>query len=191
MKPRRVHPVRKTKEYITSAKTCMGCALRERCTRSRTGRTVHRHEHQELLDRAREQANADRALADRRRRQYLLEGSFADAANNHGFKRARWRRLWRQQIQDCLIAAVQNWRIMLRESEPATKVPSGGAAALKVLPNLVMVQPAGAEVRELWPRKSRCARTQRNGTPPYAEIWKEVLNAGSPGARDSIWVGAE
>ncbi|MCC7373180.1 MAG: transposase, partial [Verrucomicrobiales bacterium] len=162
MKPRRVHPVRKTKEYITAAKTCMGCALRERCTRSRTGRTVHRHEHQELLDRAREQAHGDRARADRRRRQYLLEGSFAEAANNHGFKRARWRRLWRQQIQHCLIAAVQNWRIMLREREPATKV----------LPNLVMVQPAGPEARELWARKSRCARTHRNGTPPYAESWR-------------------
>jgi len=40
-------------------------------------------------------------------------GNFADAANNHGFKRARWRRLWRQQIQDYLIAAIQNIRILL------------------------------------------------------------------------------
>ena len=48
-----------------------------------------------------------------------MEGSFADAANNHGFKRARWRRLWRQQIQDYLIATVQNVRILLRhESKP-------------------------------------------------------------------------
>ena len=43
-----------------------------------------------------------------------MEGSFADAANNHGFKRARWRRLWRQRIQDYLIATVQNVRILLR-----------------------------------------------------------------------------
>jgi len=42
----------------------------------------------------------------------LLEGSFADAANNHGFKRARWRRLLRQQIQDYLTAAIQNIRIL-------------------------------------------------------------------------------
>lgn len=46
--------------------------------------------------------------ADRRRRRYLMEGSFAQAANKHHFKRSRWRRLWRQQIQDWLIAAVQN-----------------------------------------------------------------------------------
>ena len=115
MKPRRVHPFRRTREYRTAAKVCSGCALRARCTRSRTGRTMHRHEHQELPDRAREQARGERARADRRRRQYLLEGSFADAANNRRFKGSRWRRLWRQQIQDWLIAAVQNWRIPLRE----------------------------------------------------------------------------
>jgi len=44
-----------------------------------------------------------------------MEGSFADAANNHGFKRSRWRGLWRQRIQDYMIAAVQNVRILVRE----------------------------------------------------------------------------
>ena len=53
-------------------------------------------------------ARLPEAQADRRRRRYLMEGSFAHAANRHHFKRARWRRLWRQQIQDWLIAAVQN-----------------------------------------------------------------------------------
>jgi hypothetical protein len=43
-----------------------------------------------------------------------MEGSFGRAANEHGFKRARWRRLWRQQIQDWLIAAVQNVQQLLR-----------------------------------------------------------------------------
>jgi len=55
-----------------------------------------------------------------------MEASFADAANNHGFKRSRWRRLWRQQIQDYLIAAIQNIRILLRRGCP----PSRAAAAL-------------------------------------------------------------
>ena len=45
-----------------------------------------------------------------------MEGSFADAANNHGSKRARWRGLWRQRIQSCLIAAVQNLRILLKKA---------------------------------------------------------------------------
>jgi hypothetical protein len=47
-----------------------------------------------------------------------MERSFADAANNHHFKRARWRRLWRQQIQDYLIAAIQNVRTLLAHQNP-------------------------------------------------------------------------
>ena len=32
----------------------------------------------------------------------------------YGFKRARWRGLWRQSIQDYLIAAIQNLRIIAK-----------------------------------------------------------------------------
>ena len=55
---------------------------------------------------------------DYRRRRHLMEGSFAQATNGHGFKRARWRRLWRQQIQDWLIAACQNVKPSSRPSVP-------------------------------------------------------------------------
>jgi hypothetical protein len=48
-----------------------------------------------------------------------MEGSFAQSANCHGFKRARWRRLWRQQIQDWLIAACQNMKILVRAPRPS------------------------------------------------------------------------
>jgi hypothetical protein len=48
----------------------------------------------------------------------LAEVSFAEAANHHGFKRARWRRLWRVQIQDWLIAAIQNVKILLKHRPP-------------------------------------------------------------------------
>jgi hypothetical protein len=43
-----------------------------------------------------------------------MERSFADAANCHGFKRARWRGLWKQAIQDLLIGTVQNLRKLVR-----------------------------------------------------------------------------
>jgi len=60
-----------------------------------------------------------------------MERSFADAANNHHFKRARWRRLWRQQIQDYLIAAIQNVRILLAHQNPKR---SAAAAVLLLSP---------------------------------------------------------
>lgn len=100
-------------EYAADKAACAGCALRAQCTRSQQARTISRHEQAEVLEVCRAQAHSAAARRDRRRRQYLIEGSFADAANNHGFKRARWRRLWRQQIQDSLIAAIQNIRILL------------------------------------------------------------------------------
>jgi len=62
----------------------------------------------------------------------LIEHSFADAANNHHFKRARWRRLWRQRIQDYLIAAIQNVRILLAHQNPKQI-----AAAVMTLPERV------------------------------------------------------
>ena len=116
MKARRVHPQKRTWEYHLPKGVCAKCQLRPQCTRSKTGRTIQRHEHQPLLDRAREQAHSRAARQSRKRRQIIVEQSFGDAANNHGFKRARWRRLWRQQIQDWLIAGIQNIRILLARS---------------------------------------------------------------------------
>ena len=118
LKPRRMHVLRRTIEYKAPARVCAACALRAQCTRSHHGRTVQRHEKQAALDVARAQAHSVAARRDRKRRQHLIERSFADAANNHHFKRARWRRLWRQQIQDYLIAAIQNVRILLAHQNP-------------------------------------------------------------------------
>jgi hypothetical protein len=103
-------------EYRAATGVCLACPLRRQCTRSKTGRTLKRYREQELLDRARQQSHSAAGRADRKRRQELMERSFADAVNNHGFKRSRWRRLWRQEIQDFLIAAIQNIRIMIKNN---------------------------------------------------------------------------
>lgn len=125
-------------EYAADKAVCAGCALRSQCTRSQTGRTLSRHENAGVLEVCRQQSHRAAGRRNRQRRQYLLAGSFADAANNHGFKRARWRRLWRQQSQDCLIAAIQNIRILLARTvlRPAAsnvialKAGVGGAVRL-------------------------------------------------------------
>lgn len=100
-------------QYKARAQVCARCVLRGQCTDSRHGRRVQRLDRQPELDRLRAQAASAAARGDRRRRRHLMEGSFADAANRHGFKRARWRGLWRQQVQGHLIAACQNVRILL------------------------------------------------------------------------------
>jgi DDE family transposase len=103
-------------QYMAKAGTCDQCSLRSQCTEAKGGRRIQRFDRQEELDQARAQSQSKSARRDRQRRKHLLEGSFADASNNHGFKRARWRGLWRQKIQNHLIAACQNIRIFLRST---------------------------------------------------------------------------
>jgi transposase len=123
---RRYHERRRTYEYTAAAGVCAACPLRQQCTSAKTSRTLQRHEQAERVELGRQIARSAPARRDRRRRQYLLEGSFGRAASEHGFKRSRWRRLWRQEIQDWLIAAVQNVKLLVRAGG---KRSESGAAA--------------------------------------------------------------
>jgi transposase len=118
--------------YAISKKICNKCVLREQCTRSKNGRKLKRHRHHELVEKARTRSHSQAARQDRKRRRYLMEGSFADGANNHGLKRARWRGIVHQQEQDYLIAACQNIRILMRL--PNRPAPAVSMAATLPLP---------------------------------------------------------
>lgn len=118
LKRRHHKPRRRAYYYGCSPKLCGACPQQSQCTRGKTGRTVIRHEGQELVDAARAISHSYAARLDRRRRKWKMEGSFADAANNHGFKRSRWRGLWRQTVQDYMIAVCQNLRILVKNGRP-------------------------------------------------------------------------
>jgi len=122
---RRYQPERHTYEYTTGAGVCARCPLREHCTPGKQ-RTIARHEKSAQVQAGQELARSAAARRDRRRRQWLMEGSFAQAANEHGFKWARWRRLWRQQIQDWLIAAVQNVKLLLQAGSGRLRAAAAG-----------------------------------------------------------------
>jgi transposase len=117
-------------QHKAKAAECAQCPLREQCTDSKHGRLVQRLDRQFEVDWLRAQSASATARRDRRRRRHLMEGSFADAANRHGFKRARWRGLWRQQVQGHLIAACQNIRILLNRRVPRPRI---AAAAVIVV----------------------------------------------------------
>src|SRR5512133_1109011 len=126
-------PEEYTKTYLIEDEArCASCPLREQCTRSKRGRSVTRHVQADLIEEAKAQASSPAGKYNRKRRQHVMEGSFADAVNNHGAKKARWRGLWRQQIQSWIIAAVQNLRLLLRNEQhqprlSAVIVPLNGA----------------------------------------------------------------
>jgi transposase len=129
---------RQATEYVTRKGVCAACPLRSQCTTAKTGRTIMRHADHEEIVRAQAIGRSALAKQDRRRRRHLMEGSFAQAANLHHFKRARWRRLWRQQIQDWLIAAAQNIKILLGAIAPGPVAASGRLAAASSLPRLAL-----------------------------------------------------
>jgi len=95
---------------------CAQCHLRAQCTRAKDGRTLKRHIRQNDLERMLELAGSPLAKQDLKTRQHLSERSFAQSTR-YGYKRARWRNLWRMQIQDYLIAALQNIQTLVRETE--------------------------------------------------------------------------
>lgn len=148
-------------EYIATTGECARCALRAQCTRAKSGRTVNRRVDQALLDEAREQSASEAGKADRKRRQHFQERNFADAANLHGFKRSRWRGLMRQSVQDYLIAALQNLRLLARTSvkdgfSPIATFINGLIEAMLVLVSLVEIPQ-----RHFTRRDTRCEKVHR------------------------------
>jgi hypothetical protein len=80
------------------------------------GRSLKRHLRQDDLDIMLAQAQSPAAKRDIKSRQHLMERSFA-RASRYGLKRARWRRLWRVQIQEYLTASIQNMMVLLKNTQ--------------------------------------------------------------------------
>lgn len=119
LKRRKYFKKRKHYEYIASAGICNSCALKAKCTKAKSGRTLKRHVRQNDLDFMVDQANSREAKKDLRTRQHLMERSYA-RSTRYGYKRARWRRLWRVQIQEYLTSSIQNIMILVQHiKEPA------------------------------------------------------------------------
>ena len=104
--------------YRAEPGVCAGCALKGQCSDAKTARLLSRYDLQEHIDWADQQGSLTWRRHWMRRRRIRAEGSFADAANNHGYKRARWRGLWKVRIQNLLVATVQNLRKLVRATRP-------------------------------------------------------------------------
>jgi transposase len=107
------HPEFNAYYYSAAKKTCDACTLRSRCTTSKRSREIKHHKQQEVLDNMREEAMSFNAKRDLKIRQHLMERSFGQATR-YGYKRMRWRRMWRARIQDYLIATIQDIKILIR-----------------------------------------------------------------------------
>ena len=102
--------------YAMKAPICRACHLKEQCAKNKTGRTVRRHIHHDILTTMYMIGRSRKAKRDIGNRRHLMERSFPQGVY-FGMKRAWWRRLWRVQIRGYLIAGAQSIRILMKATK--------------------------------------------------------------------------
>ena len=94
-------------KYRIDKEHCASCELRSQCTNDKNGRSLNRTPGDDLIAAGRQDASSKEGVTDLKKRQHLMERSYA-YGKRFGFKRARWRSMWRVSIQQLLVATVQN-----------------------------------------------------------------------------------
>lgn len=155
LKRKALHLKRQSIDYAAPRKVCLACALRDQCTRNKAGRTVKRHLRQEELNQMRQRSRSAKAKRDIKTRQHLMERSFA-RATRYGFDRARWRGLWRMEIQECLVCAIQNIDVLIAKGFAPRQAP---AVALKQVKT--MLSKNGTRIRNFIDALSVCSQYRR------------------------------
>jgi IS5 family transposase len=126
---------RQRTRYRAAKGVCAACPLKAQCSAGKGGRLMSRYDLQEYIEWADACGPANWRRGMMRRRKIRAEGSFADAANNHGYKRARWRGLWKMTVQNLMVATVQNIRKLVHAARRGTN-RAGKAVILGILTTL-------------------------------------------------------
>jgi IS5 family transposase len=103
---------------------CQNCPLKNQCTAGKQ-RIISRQLRQDAIDWADQVLSRQQRKSRMRKRKIRVEGSFADASNRHGYKRARWRGSAPVTIQNLLIGATQNLRKLVRYGKPRPATGAG------------------------------------------------------------------
>ncbi len=99
------------------------CPLRNECTKGENSvRIVERNIHQEYIDYQIEKKDSPVWKAMLRKRKTMVEGSFADAKENHGMRRAKYRGLAKVQEQSFMTAIVQNIKKMVKSEQVGKRI---------------------------------------------------------------------
>ena len=116
--------------YRANRESCQHCSHFKKCVTSKnTGRQIQRNANEDDIDWADHCLTSYERKRLMARRKYQAEGSFADAANNHGFKRSRFRGLKKVQIQNVMIATIQNLRKLIRHVSRKTTTQAAKLAS--------------------------------------------------------------
>jgi transposase len=122
--------------YRGSWSTCgMKCPQHDRCMKKDAShpKEIHVSIYQDYIDNQINKKNSPEWKAMLCKRKTLLEGSFGDAKNNHGLRRAKYRGRDKVQEQSFMTAVVQNIKKLVKDLE---KREQAGSAFLKVYMNM-------------------------------------------------------
>jgi hypothetical protein len=111
--------------YLSDAKQCRQCPLRQQCTQSaNTTKVITRHVWEGSRERIEQHRQSRIGNRIYRRRKETVERSFADAKQLHGHRQARMRGLGKVQQQCLLAATAQNIKkIAMLLSKKASQTP--------------------------------------------------------------------
>ena len=122
LKPYKTEFKSRRQVYVSKKSDCSDCPLRQKCLSPKAERRELREPSvlTPTILNSQRIASSQAAKASRARRMQLQEGQFGQAARAHHYKRSRYRGLKSQRIQDCIIASIQNLKILIKGSHPKT-----------------------------------------------------------------------
>jgi transposase len=112
-------------QYKSSKRFCNNsCPHRNNCTTGgeNSVREVQRNVYQDYIDYQIEKQNSHVWRALLKKRKTMVEGSFADAKENHGMRRAKYRGLAKVREQSFMTAIVQNIKKMIKNDQTSKRV---------------------------------------------------------------------
>jgi transposase len=112
--------------YRCPGEHCQACPLRGRCTASAKGRTIKRHEHEELIVAQQAKMQTPQARAIYRQRGQTIELRFADAKTHRGLRRFSGRGLEHARIEVGLWVLAHNLLVVWRASQRETTEGQNG-----------------------------------------------------------------
>lgn len=111
--------------YRASKRLCnKSCPRRNECTTGgeNSVREVQRNIYQDYIDCQIKKQNSPVWRAMLKKRKTMVEGSFADAKENHGMRRAKYRGLAKVQEQSFMTAIVQNIKKMVKSEQAGKRI---------------------------------------------------------------------
>ena len=161
------------KRYRCKRQICEECEYFSECVASRQlGRQIARNFNADYIEWADSCLSKHERKRLMGRRQYKAEGSFADGANNYGFKRARWRGITKMKIQNLMIAAIQNLGKLLRYGQNNPK-PLSSSIAIKAAFNGYWQALIGV-IEEEYALCERILNYQRANPVSSGKIYKNI-----------------